>query len=83
MFVLKYHRNDFEVVSKLCVQIAYGNLDSDCGGAEKVTEIIALENTAVKFGPSFPVKAYSKVCNSFGNTLNKNINTFHRVHRFK
>ena len=65
IFVLKYHRNDFEVVSKLCVQIAYGNLDSDCGGAEKVTEIIALENTAVKFGPSFPVKAYSKVCSSF------------------
>ena len=72
IFVLKYHRNDFEVVSKLCVQIAYGNLDSDCGGAEKVTEIIALENTAVKFGPSFPVKAYSKVCNSFWDTLNKN-----------
>ena len=65
IFVLKYHRNDFELVSKLCIQIAYGNLDIDCGGAEKVTEIIALENTAVKFGPSFPVKAYSKVCNSF------------------
>ena len=47
-------------------------MDTEDGGAEKVTEIIALENTAVKFGPSFPVKAYSKVCNSFGNTLNKN-----------
>ena len=65
-------RKDFEVVSKLCIKIAYGNLDTDCGGAEKVTEIIALENTAVKFGPSFPVKAYSKVCNSFLDTLNKN-----------
>ena len=65
IFVLQYHRNDFEVVSKLCIQIAYGNLDTDCGREEKVTEIIALENTAVKFGPSFPVKAYSKVCNSF------------------
>ena len=63
--MLKYHRTGFEVVSKLCIQIAYGNLDTDCVGAEKVTEIVALENTAVKFGPSFPVKAYSKVCSYF------------------
>ena len=54
-------RNTFEAVARLCLKIAYGNFDEEVGGYKEESEISALEKYAAKFGPSFPVKAYSKV----------------------
>ena len=56
-----YNRNCFEVVTRLCIQLAYGDFDDDGVENKQRSEISALEKTAVKFGPSFPVKAYTKV----------------------
>ena len=58
------NRNSFEAVTRLCIQIAYGNFDEEVVRYDEDSEINALEKYAAKFGPSFPVKAYSKVLNS-------------------
>ena len=55
------YRNSFEAVTRLCIQIAYGNFDEDVARYDEDSEMNALEKYAAKFGPSFPVKAYSKV----------------------
>ena len=54
-------RNTFEAVARLCLKITYGNFDEEAGGYQEESEISALEKYVAKFGPSFPVKAYSKV----------------------
>ena len=56
-----YDRNSFEAVTRLCIQLAYGDFDGDVSRYKEGSEIEALEKTAAQFGPSFPIKAYSKV----------------------
>ena len=48
-------------MARLCIQLAYGNFDGDVIRYKEGSEIEALEKTAAQFGPSFPIKAYSKV----------------------
>ena len=72
--ILSLKRNTFEAVTRLCLKIAYGNFDEEVGGYQEESEISALETYAAKFGPSFPVKAYSKVlfaiiCTSFAKKI--------------
>ena len=41
--------------------MVYGNFNTDARGLGNRSEIDELEEAAVRFGPSLPVKAYSKV----------------------
>ena len=69
-------RNSFEAVTRLCIQIAYGNFDEDVARYDEDSEMNALEKYAAKFGPSFPVKAYSKVSNKIkGSNLSLEVHT--------
>ena len=43
------------------MKITYGNFDGEVEGYNEESEVNTLEKYAAKFGPSFPVKAYSKV----------------------
>ena len=43
------------------MKITYGNFDEEIAGYDEESEVNTLEKYAAKFGPSFPVKAYSKV----------------------
>ena len=43
------------------MKVTYGNFDEEVDGHNEESEVNTLEKYAAKFGPSFPVKAYSKV----------------------
>ena len=43
------------------MKITYGNFDEEVDLHNEESEVNTLEKYAAKFGPGFPVKAYSKV----------------------
>ena len=48
-------------MARLCLKLAYGDFNGDAIRYKDGSEIEGLEKTAAQFGPSFPIKAYSKV----------------------